>query len=196
MRVWMELLALLLALSIWPSMPSTLTGFWYSGDRPPFALYETVPYATLSVKIGKPVDPVPYQDGPGENLITDPLHNVTTLLFSGLTIARQTFDTQFVLDMSTVLGIDPTRVYVNNVQRGNAHFEWESTSVIVSFYFLERNSTEQQTLLTTIAQLTNLIQIPTSMLYDRKVVNVTYGIDKCFSSPDVRHRGGGWKRRH
>lgn len=149
------------------------TGFWYGNERKPKSIYETVPFVSLKVKIAQA-----YQDGPGRNLVSDPL-NVDNLLFGGQTISRQTFDTQFVLDMSYVLGIDVTRVYINNIKRGEVHFSWESNSVIVSFYFLERNSSSQSTLLQHVAELTNLIQIRDSKLYDNNV-NVTRGIDPTY----------------
>ena len=51
----------------------------------------------------------------------------------------------------------------------------------MAFYFLERNnSVNARTLLEHIADLTNMIQIPTSPLFDEKHVNVTYGIDPIY----------------
>ncbi len=96
-------------------------------------------------------------------------------LYVGNTINRQTFDTQFVIDMSYSLGIDTNRIYVLYVARGNVHFTWESNYVIVNYIFLERNSTSEPTLLEAIADLTNQIQIPGSSLYVG--TNVTSEID-------------------
>lgn len=135
------------------------TGFWYGDSRPPNYVYDSVPYANLTMRIV-----LPYEDGPGQNLITDP-ENAGRSLFVGNTINRQTFDTQFVLDLNYAVGIDVARVYVLSVQKGKVHFTWESTSVIVNFIFLERNSTQSVTLLQAVADLTNLIQTPTSKVY-------------------------------
>ena len=178
--MWVWLLLILL----WQPVPlvggnKVNTGFWYGNERRPQSTYETVPFVSMSIRITQP-----YQEGPGMNLVDDPMtpaqdkDTLRNLLFGGLTIARQTFDTQFVLDMSYALGISTERVYVNYVKRGEVHFSWESSSVIVNFYFLERNTTAEDTLLTHIADLTNMIQIPTSRLYDTKQVNVTYGVDR------------------
>lgn len=151
------------------------TGFWYGNDRKPESNYETIPLVSMSVRISKP-----YQEGPGVDLVNDPFR-ITESLFAGNTIARQTFDTQFIQDMSYSVGIDPTRVYVNYIKRGEVHYSWESSSVIVAFYFLERNTSRNSlTLLEHIADLTNKIQIPSSILFDKSKVNVTWGIDPTY----------------
>jgi len=112
------------------------TGFWYRETRPPFLKYDTVPYANLTVKIKRPV-----QEGPGQNLMTDP-EDPTKTLYTGNTINRQSFDSQFVLDLAFALkGISVHRIYVMYVYAGNVHFSWETSSVIVNFLFLERNNT-------------------------------------------------------
>lgn len=139
------------------------TGFWYGGDRPPETRYDTVPYANMTVRVNRN-----YHDGPGDYLITDP-YDTEKLIFAGNTIHRQAFDTQFVLDLSNAIGIDQNRVYVINVAKGKVHYSWESTNVIVTFIFLERNQTNGMTLLEAIAELTNQIQQPESMLYAGKV---------------------------
>lgn len=77
--------------------------------------------------------------------------------------------------MNYAIGIDPSRVYVLYVGKGNVHFSWESSYVIVNFIFLERNGTTEMTLLESIAELTNQIQTPTSKLY--MGTNVTSEID-------------------
>lgn len=145
------------------------TGFWYGDSRPPSTRYETVPYANLTVRVNRP-----FTDGPGQDLVKDPF-DPDVSLYVGNTINRQTFDTQFVIDMSYSLGIDTNRIYVLYVARGNVHFTWESNYVIVNFIFLERNSTSEPTLLEAIADLTNQIQIPGSSLYVG--TNVTSEID-------------------
>jgi hypothetical protein len=144
------------------------SGFWYGETRGPL-VYDTVPYANLTVKILRPFD-----EGPGQNLFRDPVAPENNL-FAGNTINRQSFDTQFVLDMEYALGIDRDRVYVKDVAPGTVHFSWESYSVIVSFIFLERNGTDDLTLLEAIAKLTGQIQTPDSDIYVG--TNVTKDID-------------------
>lgn len=144
------------------------TGFWYRDTRPPFLQYETVAYANMTVRILRP-----YQDGPGQNLVQDPVDSSN--LYVGNTINRQTFDTQFILDLSYAIGIEVERIYVQYVSKGTVHYAWESSSVIVNFIFLERNSTSSMTLLEAIAELTNQIQDTNSLLY--KGTNVTVDVD-------------------
>eukprot|EP00981_Chlorochromonas_danica_P011121 scaffold3756_cov180-Ochromonas_danica.AAC.13 len=83
-------------------------GFWYGNTRPPDYLYDSIPYANLTVKVNQS-----YHDGPGN------------------TINRQTFDTQFILDMQYAIGIEPERVFVQYVTPGDVHFSWESSTVII-----------------------------------------------------------------
>ncbi len=61
------------------------------------------------------------------------------------------------------------------VTKGDVHFTWESSSVIVNFIFLERNDTSSLTLLEAIAKLTSQIQTPDSPLFLK--TNVTRDID-------------------
>jgi hypothetical protein len=145
------------------------TGFWYSDNRGPETKYDTVPYANMTVKVNRP-----FTEGPGQDLVKDPF-NTSISLYVGPTINRQTFDTQFVLDMNYAIGIDVDRVYVLYVEPGRVHFSWESNFVIVSFIFLERNGTTGMTLLEAIATLTNQIQTPESRLYNG--THVTSEID-------------------
>ncbi|KAJ1438841.1 hypothetical protein B484DRAFT_392074 [Ochromonadaceae sp. CCMP2298] len=162
-------LILLLVLNVELS-GSISTGFWYNaGERPPNNMYETVPYANMTVRVNRP-----FTDGPGQDLVKDPF-NPNIDLFVGPTINRQTFDSQFILDMSYALGISPDRVYVLFVSKGTVHFSWESNFVNVNFIFLERNSTAEITLLEAIADLTQQIQIPSSKLYQG--TNVTSEVD-------------------
>lgn len=145
------------------------TGFWYGGSRPPITKYDTVPYANLTVRVNRP-----FTDGPGQDLVKDPF-DPDISLYVGPSINRQTFDTQFILDMNYAIGIDPSRVYVLYVAKGTVHFSWESNYVIVNFIFLERNGTTGATLLESIEALTKQIQTPTSRLYTG--TNVTSEID-------------------
>lgn len=145
------------------------TGFWYGDTRPPNTKYDTVPYANLTVKVNRP-----FTDGPGQDLVKDPF-DTDISLYVGPTINRQTFDTQFILDMSYAIGIDVDRVYVLYVGKGTVHFSWESNFVLVNFIFLERNGTTGMTLLESIEELTTQIQIPDSKLYHG--TNVTSEID-------------------
>lgn len=146
------------------------SGFWYGNSRPPNVQYETVPYANLTVKVNRP-----FQAGPGDYLVKDPF-NPEVNLYAGNTINRQTFDTQFILDLNYAIGIDVNRVHVLQVTKGTIHYSWESENVIVNFIFLERNKlTGGATLLDAIADLTNLIQTNSSRLF--LGTNVTVDID-------------------
>lgn len=144
------------------------TGFWYGNTRPPETQYDTVPYANFTVKVNRP-----FQAGPGDYLVKDTYSD--SLLYTGNTINRQSFDTQFILDLHYAIGIDPDRVFVLQVTKGEVHYSWESSNVIVNFIMLERNHTNGETLLECIADLTNQIQVNTSRLY--KGTNVTKDID-------------------
>lgn len=148
------------------------TGFWYGDTRPPNTQYENVPYANMTVKVNRP-----FQEGPGQNLISDPF-NPGNPLYAGNTINRQSFDTQFILDLSYALDLETHRIYVTYVRKGDVHFSWESSSVIVQFIILERNGTIGNTLLEVIADLTASIQEPTSKLYYG--TNVTNDIDPLY----------------
>jgi hypothetical protein len=167
MNFW-QFFCVILSLAPWAF--SLNTGFWYGGQRPPETRYDTVPYANLTVRVNRD-----FHDGPGDYLVSDPFDD-DKLIYAGNTIHRQAFDTQFVLDLSYAIGIDPNRVYVIDVAKGTVHYSWESTNVIVTFIFLERNSTNGMTLLECIAELTNQIQQPESRLYVG--TNVTYSIDQ------------------
>lgn len=145
------------------------TGFWYGDSRPPNTKYDTVPYANLTVRVNRP-----FTDGPGQDLVKDPF-NPDISLYVGPSINRQTFDTQFILDMNYAIGIETERVYVLYVAKGTVHFSWESNYVIVNFIFLERNGTTGMTLLESIEKLTTQIQTPSSPLYTG--TNVTSEID-------------------
>ncbi len=172
----MSTISLVLLISLlfgFVSSSDTRTGFWYGDSRPPHVQYDTVPYANLTVKINRP-----FQAGPGDYLVKDPFTDgsASSYLFAGNTINRQTFDTQFILDLSYAVGIDVDRVYVIHVTKGTVHYSWESENVIVNFIILERNElTGGATLLDAIASLTNQIQANNSLLYVD--TNVTNSID-------------------
>ena len=147
------------------------TGFWYGDSRPPQTQYSAVPYANVSVSIKRP-----FQDGPGQDLLTDPLSGIESQsLYAGNTINRQSFDTQFVLDLVYALGINSDRIFVVSVSPGRVDYNQYTTSVVVQFIMLERNSTIEPTLFSAIANLTNLIQNNSSNIYHG--TNVTKAID-------------------
>ena len=147
------------------------TGFWYGNATPPAINYDSVTYANMTVKINRPID-----EGPGQNLIWDPYKTrEMNNLYVGNTINRQTFTTQFILDIVYALGINANRVYVTNILKGEVHYSWESNNVIVSFMMLERTDTTSVTLLEAISQLTMHIQDPLSRIYSG--TNVTLDID-------------------
>ena len=149
----------------------SISGFWYGDSRGPY-VYDTIPYANFTVRIMRPID-----EGPGQNLMYDPVDR-NLRIFPGNSINRESFDTQFVLDMEYALGIDRDRVFVTDVRVADVHFSWESYSVFVDFIFLERNSTSDLTLLEAVAKLTAQIQTPKSPIFDG--TNVTTDIDPLF----------------
>lgn len=166
-----HLLAVIVFLNLLVTLSSLQTGFWYDGtSRAPETQYDTVPYANLTVKVNQP-----YQSGPGQNLVNDPLDPQKSLYVGG-TINRQTFDTQFILDMSKAIGIETRRIFVLYVTKGEVHYSWESTNVIVNFIFLERTANDSMTLLQAVANLTQQIQNPSSPLFKGNT-HVTRDID-------------------
>ena len=168
--------ALLCSVSVLLPNPVTcIDDFWYGNTRGPL-IYDTIDYANLTVRIMRPVD-----EGPGQNLMHDPIHPDRSVpIYTGNTINRQSFDTQFVLDMEHALGIDRDRVYVTDVKAADVHFSWESYSVIVEFLFMERNSsaTNETTLIDAVATLTAQIQTPGSPIYVG--TNVTKDIEPLY----------------
>lgn len=56
-------------------------------------------------------------DGPGAHL--------TNGIFLGDTVARETFVTQFVQDVSTAANISSSRVFVMEIAPGTVHHDWE-----------------------------------------------------------------------
>ena len=144
------------------------SGFWYGGTRPPNTQYTSVPYANVSVLIDRP-----FHDGPGQDLLTDPIQSNGTFqsLYAGNTINRQSFDTQFVLDLEFALGIDKNRMFVVSVLPSGVHYSHETEKVVVQFIILERNGTIGNTLLEAVALLTNMIQNTNSTVYQGNVTN-------------------------
>ena len=85
----------------------SINNFWYGNTRGPL-IYDTVNYANLTVRIMRPID-----EGPGQNLMFDPIHpDQSVPIYTGNTINRESFDTQFVLDMEYALHINRDRIYV------------------------------------------------------------------------------------
>lgn len=132
-------------------------------------MYDSLPYANLTLRINRPWD-----EGPGLHLFDDP-ENSGAGLFVGNTINRQSFDTQFILDMEYAVGISRNRVYVTAVNQGPVHYSWEASNVIVEFILLERNNSNEKTLMEIVSSLTVLVQTPGSRLYNG--TNVTSDID-------------------
>lgn len=64
-------------------------------------------------------------DGPGAHL--------TNGIFLGDTVARETFVTQFVQDISSAANISPSRVFVMEIAPGWVHHDWEVRSCLPSF---------------------------------------------------------------
>jgi len=106
--------------------------------------------------------------GPGQHLI----FNVNL----GDTIARQSFDTQFVLDVSTSLNVSACQLYVDDVSSGSNHHSWKSNNVIVSFRFFPANVVK-------VMELTRQVSDPDSMLYEGSVTRL---IDPLYSVTSYR----------
>jgi hypothetical protein len=138
------------------------TGFWYGRTDLPvtnYTNYDSIPYVNMTIKINRP-----FQDGPGQNLTTDPIDH-TLPLYVGNTINRQTFEAQFVLEIEKSLEVSRDRIFVMNVKPGDVHFSWETTNVIVNFIITECNSTCNVTLLQAVQELTAQSQDLSSPLY-------------------------------
>lgn len=103
-------------------------------------------------------------DGPGKHLIQDK--------YFGTTISRQSFETQFVLDVATALETSPCRLHITSVfPEGDANY-WDTESVFVAFRLFPADAS-------LVAALTTLIQEPNSRLYDGQVTRVAdtfYGL--------------------
>lgn len=106
----------------------------------------------------------PINEGTGRHLIPGK--------YFGSTISRQSFETQFVLDVASALEISPCRLYVTSVfPEGNENY-WDTESVFITFRLFPADPEF-------VATLTKLIQEPQSTLYDGHVTNTTdalYGL--------------------
>ena len=159
----LRILCLVLIIKLAISVDS---GFWYGDSRPPNTQYMSVPYANASVLINRP-----FHDGPLQDLLTNPLKPTNESLYPGATINRQSFDTQFVLDLQDAIGVDQDRIFVISVLPGTVHFSLFTEKVIVQFIILERNQTNGLTLLEAVAELTNQIQNISSPVYSGDVTS-------------------------
>lgn len=120
------------------------------------ALYDSN-HVDLRLRVKFPID-----DGPGRHLIHDK--------YFGSTISRQSFETQFILDIATAIESSPCRLYVINVYpEGNDNY-WDSDSVFINFRIYPADSAA-------VADLTKQIQQPNSTLYDG---DVTYATDALY----------------
>ena len=114
-------------------------------------------YNDLRLRVKFPID-----EGPGRHLILDK--------YFGNTISRQSFETQFVLDVARALDTSPCRLYIISVlPEGNSHY-WDTESVFITFRLFPADATF-------VAALTKLIQEQYSILYDG---HVTRGIDALY----------------
>ena len=100
-------------------------------------------------------------DGPGRHL----MHHK----YFGNTISRQSFETQFVLDVSSALETSPCRLHITSVSAEGGEKYWDSESVFITFRLFPVNST-------LVSALTKLIQEPNSTLYDGHVTRATDGL--------------------
>lgn len=75
-----------------------------------------IDFRSLSLRSTSKVD-YSILDGPGAHL--------TNGIFLGDTVARETFVTQFVEDISRAANISPSRVFVMEIAPGWVHHDWE-----------------------------------------------------------------------
>ena len=74
-------------------------------------------------------------EGPGQHLLNG--------VFLGLTIARETFATQFILDVHRAVNVSTQRLFVHNVTPAEHHFEDAARYVMVTFrMYSAANTTE------------------------------------------------------
>ncbi len=82
-------------------------------------------------------------DGPGEHLLNG--------IGLGDTIARQSFETEFVLNIAHALGLSPCKIYVLNISPERQNDSWDVENVIITFR-LYSTQVEKVKLLTQQAQ--------------------------------------------
>jgi hypothetical protein len=123
-------------------------------------VYDPITYADFQTVIDRSL-----YEGPGEFLFTD--------VYLGKTISRQSFRTQFVLDLQYSLGVNTSRVHVLNLTAGGVHWSWYASTVIVSFRLFERAVLSEASLLDVVRNYTAQIQDPHSKLYDGNVTECT-----------------------
>lgn len=109
-------------------------------------------HVDLRLRIVYPIDA-----GPGQHLMDK---------YFGNTIARQTFETQFILDIAASLDTSPCRLYVLNVYPEGRSSYWDSESVFVTFRLFPSDPDA-------VATLTRQTQEPGSVLYDGQVAQAT-----------------------
>eukprot|EP00903_Cladosiphon_okamuranus_P013614 g12679.t1 len=99
-------------------------------------------------------------DGPGAHL--------TNGIFLGDTVARETFVTQFVQDISSAANISPSRVFVMEIAPGWVHHDWEANNVIVLFRLVDNvvaGTSAEDGAVTVMKELTMQAQQSGSPLY-------------------------------
>jgi hypothetical protein len=110
-------------------------------------------------------DNFPIDNGPGKSLVKSSKD-------FGNTVSRQTFETQFILDIAAALDTSPCHFYITEIfPEGNDNY-WDSESVFVTFRLFPARDDY-------VARLTRQIQEPASMLYDGIVTRNTdhlYGL--------------------
>ncbi|KAL9182021.1 hypothetical protein ACHAXT_012364 [Thalassiosira profunda] len=100
-------------------------------------------------------------DGPGGTLLDK---------YFGTTVSRQSFDTQFVLDVASALETSPCRLYVTSVFPEGTEQYWDTESVFVEFRLFPADAAF-------VATLTRLTQEPKSAVYDG---HITYATDALY----------------
>lgn len=86
-------------------------------------------------------------------------------------ISRQTFDTQFVMDISRAVNVTRQRLFVTDVNSGQLHYTWEARNVIVVLQVLPPLVASDRPSVDALRDLTQQAQVPGSALLTGLVTN-------------------------
>jgi len=118
-------------------------------------------YIDLRIKINSN-----HLDPPGEHLIVG--------VYLGDTISRQSFETQFIFDVSDSLKISPCRLHVLSVKMDNQNFVGKAASLIVTFRIYPAD-------VNNLRILTKQIQTETSEFHKGKVRSNTIVVGRMYT---------------
>ncbi|KAL3801395.1 hypothetical protein HJC23_007005 [Cyclotella cryptica] len=110
-------------------------------------------HVDLRIRVKFPID-----DGPGEHLVFDK--------YVGNVINRQSFETQFILDIASSLDTSPCRIYIIDINPEGSGAYWDSENVFITFRIFPIDPEA-------VANLTKQIHTPSSKLFGGKVTRTT-----------------------